>query len=77
MRLFDMNLNLCPAPDISFEDEADNSPRGRCYGTSPGLVVALAGTFNHAASAAEGCVCSYGVRRGYSRCPPAPGGTAW
>lgn len=48
MRLFGMNLNLCPVLDISFDDEADNSLRGRCYGTTPEQVVELAGTFNDA-----------------------------
>src|SRR5437868_9123752 len=32
LRLFGFNLDLCPVLDISFDDEADNSLRGRCYG---------------------------------------------
>jgi beta-N-acetylhexosaminidase len=32
--------------DISFDDEADNSLRGRCYGKSVEQVVRLAGAFN-------------------------------
>lgn len=48
MRLFGMNLNLCPVVEISFDDEADNSLRGRCYGTSPEQVVAYASDFNQA-----------------------------
>ena len=32
LRMFGFNLDLCPVLDISFDDEADNSLRGRCYG---------------------------------------------
>jgi beta-N-acetylhexosaminidase len=32
--------------DISFDDEADNSLRGRCYGTNVEQVLRLAGAFN-------------------------------
>ena len=48
LRLFGFNLDLCPVLDISFDDEADNSLRGRCYGKSVGQVVKLAGAFNDA-----------------------------
>jgi beta-N-acetylhexosaminidase len=48
LRLFGFNLDLCPVLDISFDDEADNSLRGRCYGTSVDQVVRLAGAFNTA-----------------------------
>jgi beta-N-acetylhexosaminidase len=48
LRLFGFNLDLCPVLDISFDDEADNSLRGRCYGTSVEQVVRLAGVFNDA-----------------------------
>ncbi len=34
--------------DISFDDEADNSLRGRCYGTTVAEVIGKAGTFNDA-----------------------------
>lgn len=34
LRLFGFNLDLCPVLDISFDDEADNSLKGRCYGGS-------------------------------------------
>jgi beta-N-acetylhexosaminidase len=34
LRLFGFNLDLCPVLDISFHEDADNSLRGRCYGTS-------------------------------------------
>lgn len=46
LRLFGFNLDLCPVLDISFDDDADNSLRGRCYGTTVEQVVRLAGAFN-------------------------------
>ncbi|HEY4639591.1 MAG TPA: glycoside hydrolase family 3 N-terminal domain-containing protein, partial [Candidatus Udaeobacter sp.] len=46
LRLFGFNLDLCPVLDISFDDEADNSLRGRCYGRSVEQVGRLAGAFN-------------------------------
>jgi beta-N-acetylhexosaminidase len=48
LRLFGFNLDLCPVLDISFNDEADNSLRGRCWGTSVPQVVRFAGIFNQA-----------------------------
>ena len=30
LRLFGFNLDLCPVLDISFDDDAENSLRGRC-----------------------------------------------
>ena len=48
LRLFGFNLDLCPVLDISFDDEADNSLKGRCYGKSVEQVVGLAGAFNDA-----------------------------
>ncbi len=48
LRLFGFNLDLCPVLDISFNDEADNSLRGRCYGKDVEQVVRLAGVFNDA-----------------------------
>jgi len=53
LRLFGFNLDLCPVLDISFDDEADNSLRGRCYGSSVGETITHAETFR-AAMAAEG-----------------------
>lgn len=53
LRLFGFNLDLCPVLDISFDDEADNSLRGRCYGSSVAETIANAETFR-AALAAEG-----------------------
>jgi beta-N-acetylhexosaminidase len=46
LRLFGFNLDLCPVLDISFDDDADNSLRGRCYGKNVEQVVQLAGAFN-------------------------------
>src|SRR6266513_2272067 len=48
LRLFGFNLDLCPVLDISFDDEADNSLRGRCYGKTVEQVVGNAGAFNEA-----------------------------
>jgi beta-N-acetylhexosaminidase len=48
LRLFGFNLDLCPVLDISFDDDADNSLRGRCYGKTVEQVVRNAGTFNDA-----------------------------
>lgn len=46
LRLFGFNLDLCPVLDISFDDEADNSLRGRCYGNTVAEVVRFADAFN-------------------------------
>src|SRR6266850_226970 len=48
LRLFGFNLDLCPVLDISFDDDADNSLRGRCYGKTVEQVVRNAGAFNDA-----------------------------
>ena len=48
LRVFGFNLDLCPVLDISFDDEADNSLKGRCYGQTVEQVVRLAGAFNTA-----------------------------
>src|SRR5919202_746043 len=48
LRLFGFNLDLCPVLDISFDDDADNSLRGRCYGSSVEEVVRNAAAFNEA-----------------------------
>ncbi|MEM8952858.1 MAG: glycoside hydrolase family 3 N-terminal domain-containing protein [Verrucomicrobiota bacterium] len=46
LRLFGFNLDLCPVLDISFDDDADNSLKGRCYGSTPNEVIEKAATFN-------------------------------
>ena len=51
LRLFGFNLDLCPVLDISFDDEADNSLRGRCYGKTVAQVIRNAGAFNEALQA--------------------------
>jgi beta-N-acetylhexosaminidase len=48
LRLFGFNLDLCPVLDISFDDDADNSLRGRCYGKSVEQVIRNASAFNDA-----------------------------
>jgi len=46
LRLFGFNLDLCPVLDIAFDDEADNSLKGRCYGKTAAEVMDRAGAFN-------------------------------
>jgi len=48
LRVFGFNLDLCPVLDISFDDNADNSLRGRCYGKTVDQVIRNAGAFNDA-----------------------------
>jgi beta-N-acetylhexosaminidase len=48
LRLFGFNLDLCPVLDISYDDTADNSLKGRCWGKDPQQVVNNAGVFNRA-----------------------------
>jgi beta-N-acetylhexosaminidase len=48
LRIFGFNLDLCPVLDLSFDDEADNSLRGRCYGNDVPQVIRNAGAFNQA-----------------------------
>src|SRR5438876_11159980 len=52
LRLFGFNLDLCPVLDISFDDEADNSLRGRCYGRTAQEVIKNAEAVNDALRAA-------------------------
>lgn len=46
LTMFGFNLDLCPVLDLSFDDEADNSLRGRCYGNDVPQVLRNAGAFN-------------------------------
>src|SRR3954471_6550794 len=48
LRLFGFNLDLCPVLDISFDDDSENSLRGRCYGKTVEQVVRNASAFNEA-----------------------------
>ena len=68
LRIFGFNLDLCPVLDISFDDEADNSLRGRCYGNSVEEVVRNAGLFNDALQRAGILSCGKHFP-GYSRAP--------
>ncbi|HXX42137.1 MAG TPA: glycoside hydrolase family 3 N-terminal domain-containing protein [Chthoniobacterales bacterium] len=45
LRVFGFNLDLCPVLDISFDDDADNSLRGRCYGKTVEQVIRNASAF--------------------------------
>ncbi|MEI9896311.1 MAG: glycoside hydrolase family 3 N-terminal domain-containing protein [Chthoniobacter sp.] len=68
LRIFGFNLDLCPVLDISFDDEADNSLRGRCYGHDVAQVIRNAGAFNDALRAAGILSCGKHFP-GYSRAP--------
>src|SRR5947207_8033425 len=57
LRLFGFNLDLCPVLDISFNDDADNSLRGRCYGKTVEQVITKAAAFNYALGAAGFASC--------------------
>ena len=46
LRMFGFNLDLCPVLDLSYDDQADNSLKGRCYGTTPKEVIDNASVFN-------------------------------
>lgn len=48
LRQFGFNLDLCPVLDISYDDTADNSLKGRTYGKNPQQVIDNAGIFNRA-----------------------------
>jgi len=48
LRFFGFNLDLCPVLDISYDDAADNSLKGRTYGRDAQQVVINAGIFNSA-----------------------------
>lgn len=48
LRQFGFNLDLCPVLDISYDDAADNSLKGRTYGKNPQQVIDNAGIFNRA-----------------------------
>src|SRR5438309_9749104 len=57
LQLFGFNLDLCPVLDISFDDDADNSLRGRCYGKTVEQVIRNAAAFNNALRAAGVASC--------------------
>lgn len=66
LRMFGFNLDLCPVLDISFDDEADNSLRGRCYGNDVQQVIRNAAAFN-AGLRGEGVLSCGKHFPGYSR----------
>jgi beta-N-acetylhexosaminidase len=68
LRMFGFNLDLCPVLDISFDDDADNSLRGRCYGNGVAQVIRNAGAFNEALQS-EGILSCGKHFPGYSRAP--------
>jgi beta-N-acetylhexosaminidase len=68
LRIFGFNLDLCPVLDISFDDEADNSLRGRCYGRDVAEVIRNAEAFNDGLRA-EGVLSCGKHFPGYSRAP--------
>jgi len=68
LRLFGFNLDLCPVLDISFDDDADNSLRGRCYGNDAPQVIRNAAIFADALRA-EGILTCGKHFPGYSRAP--------
>ncbi len=46
LRVFGFNLDLCPVLDLSYDDEADNSLKGRCWGKTAKEVIDNASVFN-------------------------------
>lgn len=68
LRIFGFNLDLCPVLDISFDDNADNSLRGRCYGNDVAQVIRNAEAFNGGLRA-EGVLSCGKHFPGYSRAP--------
>jgi beta-N-acetylhexosaminidase len=68
LRMFGFNLDLCPVLDISFDDNADNSLKGRCYGNSVAQVIENAGAFNDALRRTGVLSCGKHFP-GYSRAP--------
>ncbi len=58
LRILGFNMNFAPVLDISYDDDADNALRGRCYGTSAQEVITNAGIFNR--NLRHGKICSSG-----------------
>ena len=48
LRLFGINLDLCPVLDVAYDPDADNSLRNRCWGSTPEEASRNAGLFNRA-----------------------------
>ncbi|MGF1656321.1 MAG: glycoside hydrolase family 3 N-terminal domain-containing protein [Verrucomicrobiales bacterium] len=71
LRLFGFNLDLCPVLDIAFEEDADNSVRGRCWGCNAEETIENASAFHQAlvAGGVLGCGKHF---PGYSAAPVDP-----
>ncbi|MBI3547777.1 MAG: glycoside hydrolase family 3 protein [Elusimicrobia bacterium] len=48
LRLFGINVNLCPVLDVAYDHAADNSVQNRCWGETPEDVASNAGAFTRA-----------------------------
>ena len=66
LRLFGINLDLCPVLDVAYDLAADNSLQNRCWGATPGQVARNAGLFNRALRA-QGVLSCGKHFPGYSR----------
>lgn len=66
LRLFGININLCPVLDIAYDHNADNSVQNRCYGSTPREVARNAGAFMRAMRG-EGILSTGKHFPGYSR----------
>ncbi len=66
LRLFGINVNLCPVLDIAYDHDADNSLRNRCYGQTPEQVTRNARRFMQGQTK-EGVLCTGKHFPGYSR----------
>ncbi|MBI3547965.1 MAG: glycoside hydrolase family 3 protein [Elusimicrobia bacterium] len=66
LRLFGINLDLCPVLDVAYDHSADNSVQNRCWGETPEEVARNAASFNRALRA-EGVLSCGKHFPGYSR----------
>src|SRR6185312_16944095 len=66
LRLFGINLDLCPVLDVAYDWDADNSLGGRCWGATPEEAARNAGLFNRALRA-QGVLSCGKHFPGYSR----------
>ncbi len=73
LRSVGFNLDLCPVVDYCLDEAADNSLRGRCYGTGPDEVIEKASAFQ-AALQAGGVHATAKHFPGYTHCEKDPHG---
>ncbi|MEM9398808.1 MAG: glycoside hydrolase family 3 N-terminal domain-containing protein [Verrucomicrobiota bacterium] len=73
LKAFGFNLNLAPVADYSIDEMADNSLRGRCFGSSAEQVIHLAGAFLEGQES-EGVLATIKHFPGYTHCPLDPHG---